>query len=117
MTGHSQVSPDPSFLQTAQPQLSQPVLIEDVFYPLDHFCGPPLDTLQHVHVSYMGLAWAELNPSSTSSSYMEKYASHMLKLLVTKDRQQGSQETTVAFGSSHLGSAVEVSSFNLQCGI
>ncbi|KAK4816418.1 hypothetical protein QYF61_016854 [Mycteria americana] len=33
-----------------QPQLSQPVLIGEVFQPPDHFCGPPLDPLQQVHV-------------------------------------------------------------------
>ncbi|KAK4817066.1 hypothetical protein QYF61_027095 [Mycteria americana] len=32
-----------------QPQLSQPVLIGEVFHPSDHFCGPPLDLLL-VHV-------------------------------------------------------------------
>jgi len=29
----------------------QPVLIGEVFHPLDHFCGPPLDTLQQAYVS------------------------------------------------------------------
>ncbi|KAK4815374.1 hypothetical protein QYF61_001362 [Mycteria americana] len=33
-----------------QPQLSEPVLIGGVFHPSDHFCGPPLDPLQQVHV-------------------------------------------------------------------
>ncbi|KAK4810749.1 hypothetical protein QYF61_007723 [Mycteria americana] len=33
-----------------QPQLSQPFLIGEVFHPSDHFCGPPLDPLQQVHV-------------------------------------------------------------------
>ncbi|KAK4806933.1 hypothetical protein QYF61_027300 [Mycteria americana] len=33
-----------------QPQLSQPFLIGEVFQPSDHFCGPPLDPLQQVHV-------------------------------------------------------------------
>jgi len=45
------VSPEPSLLQTEQPQLSQPVLIGDMFDPLEHFCGPPLDALQQLHVS------------------------------------------------------------------
>ncbi|KAK4830698.1 LOW QUALITY PROTEIN: hypothetical protein QYF61_012867 [Mycteria americana] len=34
-----------------QPQLSQLFLIGEVFQPSDHFCGPPLDLLQQVHVS------------------------------------------------------------------
>ncbi|KAK4812348.1 hypothetical protein QYF61_017125 [Mycteria americana] len=33
-----------------QPQLSQPVLVGEVFHPSDHFCGPSLDPLQQVHV-------------------------------------------------------------------
>ena len=38
--GCSQVFPEPSLLRTEQPQLSQPVLIGEVFHPLDHFCDP-----------------------------------------------------------------------------
>lgn len=34
-----------SHLQAAQPQPSQPVLTEETFHPLDHFCGPSLDVL------------------------------------------------------------------------
>ncbi|KAK4826501.1 hypothetical protein QYF61_009574 [Mycteria americana] len=37
-------------VRAEQPQLSQPVLIGEVFHPSDHFCGPPLDPLQQVHV-------------------------------------------------------------------
>ncbi|KAK4822933.1 hypothetical protein QYF61_023433 [Mycteria americana] len=35
-----------------QPQLSQPqpFLTGEVFHPSDHFCGPPLDPLQQLHV-------------------------------------------------------------------
>ncbi|KAK4827094.1 hypothetical protein QYF61_014196 [Mycteria americana] len=33
-----------------QPQLSQPVLIGEVFHSSDHFCGPPPDPLQQLHV-------------------------------------------------------------------
>ncbi|KAK4810201.1 hypothetical protein QYF61_011795 [Mycteria americana] len=33
-----------------EPQLSQPFFIGEVFQPSDHFCGPPLDPLQQVHV-------------------------------------------------------------------
>jgi len=40
-----------SLLQAERPQLSQPVLIGEMFHPLDRFCGLPLDTLQQVHVS------------------------------------------------------------------
>ncbi|KAK4816838.1 hypothetical protein QYF61_023902 [Mycteria americana] len=40
----------PSFLQAEQCPLSQPFLIEEVFQPSHHFCGPPLDLLQQVHV-------------------------------------------------------------------
>ncbi|KAK4815290.1 hypothetical protein QYF61_026195 [Mycteria americana] len=36
--------------QAEQPQLSQPVLTGEVLQPSDHFCGPPLDPLQQVHV-------------------------------------------------------------------
>ena len=37
--------PEPSLLQAEESQLSQPALIGEVFHPLDHFCGPPLDAL------------------------------------------------------------------------
>ncbi|KAK4818403.1 hypothetical protein QYF61_012324 [Mycteria americana] len=50
LKGHNKVSLEPSFLQAEQPQLSQPVLIGEVLQPSDHFCGPPLDLLQQVHV-------------------------------------------------------------------
>ncbi|KAK4826265.1 hypothetical protein QYF61_006712 [Mycteria americana] len=33
-----------------QPQLSQPVLVGEVLQPSDHFRGPPLDSLQQLHV-------------------------------------------------------------------
>jgi len=47
---HNKVSPEPSRLQADQPQLSQPFLRGEVFNPCDHFCGPPLDPLQQLHV-------------------------------------------------------------------
>ncbi|KAK4831204.1 hypothetical protein QYF61_016041 [Mycteria americana] len=50
LKGCNKVSPEPSLLQDKQPQLSQPFLIGEVFHPPDHFCGPPLDLLQQVHV-------------------------------------------------------------------
>ena len=40
-----------SLLQAEQSQLRQPILIGEVFHPLDHFCGLPLDTLQQISVS------------------------------------------------------------------
>ncbi|KAK4829425.1 hypothetical protein QYF61_004300 [Mycteria americana] len=46
----NKVSPEPFILQAEQPQLSQPVLMGEVFQPSDHFCGPPLDLFQQVHV-------------------------------------------------------------------
>jgi len=54
------VSLELSLLQAEQPQLSQPVLTGEVLQPSDHFCGPPLDTLQQVHVLLM-LGAPELN--------------------------------------------------------
>ena len=50
LEGCSKVSPQPSLLRAEQPQLPQPFLIGEVFQPWDHFCGPPLDPLQHVHL-------------------------------------------------------------------
>jgi len=40
----------PSLLQAEQALISQPFLTGEVFHPVDHFCGPPLDLLQEVHV-------------------------------------------------------------------
>ena len=51
LKGRSQVFPEPSLLQAEQPQLSQPVLTGEVFYPSDQFCALPLDVLQQLHVS------------------------------------------------------------------
>ncbi|PKU38867.1 phospholipase a1 member hypothetical protein [Limosa lapponica baueri] len=50
LKGCYKVSTEPSLLQAEQPQLSQPVLIGEVLQPSDHFCGPPVDLLQNVHV-------------------------------------------------------------------
>ncbi|KAK4823100.1 hypothetical protein QYF61_025838 [Mycteria americana] len=50
LKGCNKVSPEPYLLRAKQPQLSQPVLIGEMFHPSDHFCGPPLDLLQQVHV-------------------------------------------------------------------
>ncbi|KAK4814241.1 LOW QUALITY PROTEIN: hypothetical protein QYF61_012737 [Mycteria americana] len=44
------VSPQPSLLQAEQPQLSQPVLVGEVLQPSDHLRGPPVDSLQQLHV-------------------------------------------------------------------
>ena len=37
--------------QTEQPQLSHPVIMGEVLHPFDHFCDPPLDTIQQGYVS------------------------------------------------------------------
>ncbi|KAK4811312.1 LOW QUALITY PROTEIN: hypothetical protein QYF61_024448 [Mycteria americana] len=50
LEGRRKVSPEPSLLQAEQLQLSQPVLVGEVFQPSDHFRGPPLDPLQQLHV-------------------------------------------------------------------
>jgi len=50
LEGCYKVSLEPSLLQAEQLQLSQPFLIAEVLQPSDHFCGPPLDLLQQVHV-------------------------------------------------------------------
>ena len=50
LTGCCKVSPEPSLSQAEQPLLSQPFLTGAVLQPSDHFCGPPLDLLQRVHV-------------------------------------------------------------------
>ena len=39
------------FFSSLNSSSSQPLLVGEVFHPLDHFCGPPLDTLQQVRVS------------------------------------------------------------------
>ena len=53
LEGCYKVSPQPSLLQTEQPQLPQPFLIGEVFQHSDQFCGPPLDPLQHFNVLLM----------------------------------------------------------------
>ncbi|KAK4828307.1 LOW QUALITY PROTEIN: hypothetical protein QYF61_025319 [Mycteria americana] len=45
--------PEPSLLQAEQPQLSQPVFIGEVLQHPYHLCGPPLGSLQQVHVLLM----------------------------------------------------------------
>ena len=39
-----------SLVKGVGPQHSQPFFIGEVFHPSDHFCGPPLNPLQQVHV-------------------------------------------------------------------
>ncbi|KAK4810558.1 hypothetical protein QYF61_004521 [Mycteria americana] len=53
LEGCYKVSPEPSLLQAEQPQISQPVFIGEVLQPSDHLRGPPLDSLQQVHVLLM----------------------------------------------------------------
>jgi len=42
--------PEAFLLQAEQLQLSQPVLIGELFQPSEQFCGPPMDLLQQLHV-------------------------------------------------------------------
>ena len=51
LKGCYQVSLGPSLLQSKQPQPSACSLTGEVFHPLDHFRGPPLDAHQWVHIS------------------------------------------------------------------
>ncbi|KAK4819077.1 hypothetical protein QYF61_025310 [Mycteria americana] len=53
LEGCYKVSPQPSLLQAEPPQLSQPVFIGEVLQPTDHLHGPPLDSLQQLHVLLM----------------------------------------------------------------
>ncbi|KAK4830836.1 hypothetical protein QYF61_013765 [Mycteria americana] len=46
-----EVSPQPPFLQTKQPQFPQPLLIRLVLQTLHQLCCPSLDTLQPLNVS------------------------------------------------------------------
>jgi len=43
---------EPSLLQAEQLQLPQPVLVGEVFYSMDHLCGPPLDVFQQYNWNY-----------------------------------------------------------------
>lgn len=43
LKGSIKIFPEVFLLQDEQSQLSQPVLIEELFYPSDNSCGPPLD--------------------------------------------------------------------------
>ena len=43
-------SSEPSLLQAEEPQLSQPLLVEEVLQPSDHLRVPPLDVIQQVRV-------------------------------------------------------------------
>ena len=50
LKGCCKVSLQPSLLQAEQTQISQPLLPGEVLQLSDHFCGPPLDRLQQLHV-------------------------------------------------------------------
>ena len=50
LEGLCKVPLEPFLLQAAEPQLFQPVLIEEVLQLSDHHHGPPLDVLQYIHV-------------------------------------------------------------------
>ena len=45
------MSPRSLLLSSLNSPSSQPVLKGELFHALDHFCGPPLDALEQVHVS------------------------------------------------------------------
>ncbi|KAK4821092.1 hypothetical protein QYF61_013420 [Mycteria americana] len=60
LEGCYKFSLEPSLLQAEQPQLSQTVFIGEVLQPSDHLRGPPLDSLQQLHVLLM-LGAPELN--------------------------------------------------------
>ena len=53
LEGCYKVSLKPSSLQAEPPQLSPPFFRGEVFHPSHHFCGPPLDPFQQVHVLVM----------------------------------------------------------------
>ncbi|KAK4827477.1 hypothetical protein QYF61_018713 [Mycteria americana] len=55
-----------------QPQLSQPVFTREVLQPSDHLRGPPLDSLQQVHVLLM-LGPPELNTILQDFIYSTDY--------------------------------------------
>jgi len=57
---NNNTSLQPSLLQVEHLQLSQPFLTGEVFQPFDHFCGPPVDPIQQVHV-FLGLETPELD--------------------------------------------------------
>ena len=44
------VSLEPSLLRAEEPQLSQPVFVREMLQSSGHLCGPPLDSLQQLHV-------------------------------------------------------------------
>ncbi|SGA33935.1 Uncharacterised protein [Chlamydia abortus] len=50
LEGRSEVSLEPSPLQTKQAQFHQPFFTGEVLQPSDHLCGPPLDLIQQVCV-------------------------------------------------------------------
>ena len=66
---------EPSLLQ-AEPQLSQPSFIEEVFHPSGHFCSPPLDVLQQVHV-FVVLKAPELDAGLQVRSHQSRVADHL----------------------------------------
>lgn len=49
--------PSWNLLQNEQPCFSQPVLVEEVCHPLDHFCDTPLDALLQVNVMQVVPCW------------------------------------------------------------
>ena len=75
-----------SLLQAEPPQLSLPFLIGEVFQPLDHLCGPPLDPLQHIHVLLVLRTpdIYELTPSQPDpiQSEVKKVHESCIKLLI-----------------------------------
>jgi len=50
LEGCYKVSSESSVLQAEDPQLTLPVPIREVLQPSSHLCGPPMDSLQQLHV-------------------------------------------------------------------
>lgn len=55
-----EIAPDPSLLQAKQSNLSQPLLLCQMFELLHPLCGPLLDSFQSLHVSLLETPELEL---------------------------------------------------------
>jgi len=99
------LSPEPSFLQAAQSQLSQPVLTMEVFHPLDHFCDPPRVIFSTLLKNGCDVASLPVTRDFTWPPWLLKYNQEWLGNYV----RQSPQESKMCLISTHRHRDVQFS--------
>ena len=79
---HWRDAPEPALRQARQPQLSQPLLTEEMLQSTNHLCGPVLDLLQYVYIPLV-LGSPELNLALLMWPHQQRGWTTSLSLMAT----------------------------------